>query len=88
MTDAVVVDVVRTPLGRRHGRLSGWHPVDLAAETLRALVRRNDLDPATVDDVIVGCVSQTGEQGLNVARNAVLAAGFPEWVPATTVDRQ
>ncbi len=88
MTDAVVVDVVRTPLGRRHGRLSGWHPVDLAAETLRALVRRNDLDPATVDDVIVGCVSQTGEQGLNVARNAVLAAGFPESVPATTVDRQ
>ncbi len=84
----MIVDVVRTPVGRRNGRLSGWHPVDLAAETLRALVDRNDLDPATVDDVIVGCVSQTGEQALNVARNAALAAGFPETVPGTTVDRQ
>ena len=84
----MIVDVVRTPVGRRNGRLSGWHPVDLAAETLRALVDRNDLDPAAVDDVIVGCVSQTGEQALNVARNAALAAGFPETVPGTTVDRQ
>ncbi|MDP8937067.1 MAG: thiolase family protein [Actinomycetota bacterium] len=88
MRDAVIVDVVRTPVGRRNGRLSGWHPVDLAAETLRALVDRNDLDPATVDDVIVGCVSQTGEQALNLARNAALAAGLPETVPGTTVDRQ
>ncbi len=84
----MIVDVVRTPVGRRNGRLSGWHPVDLAAETLRALVDRNDLDPATVDDVIVGCVSQTGEQALNLARNAALAAGLPETVPGTTVDRQ
>ena len=88
MITAVVVDAVRTPIGRRNGGLAGWHPVDLAAETLRALVGRNDLDPALVDDVILGCVSQTGEQGLNVARNAALAAGFPESVPGTTVDRQ
>jgi len=84
----VVVDVVRTPVGRRNGRLAGWHPVDLAAETLRALVARNDIDPATVDDVIVGCVSQTGEQALNIGRNVALAAGLPESVPGTTVDRQ
>lgn len=88
MTDALVVDAVRTPVGRRRGRLAGWHPVDLAAEVLRALVDRNDLDPAAVDDVIVGCVTQVGEQGMNVGRSAVLAAGFPESVPATTVDRQ
>ena len=88
MATAVVVDAVRTALGRRNGRLAGWHPVDLAAEVLRAIVERNDLDPAAVDDVILGCVSQTGEQGLNVARNAALAAGFPESVPGTTVDRQ
>ncbi len=84
----MVVDVVRTPVGRRNGRLAGWHPVDLAAETLRALVARNDIDPATVDDVIVGCVSQTGEQALNIGRNVALAAGLPESVPGTTVDRQ
>jgi acetyl-CoA acyltransferase len=88
VTSAVVVDAVRTALGRRNGRLAGWHPVDLAGELLAALVERNDLDPAEVDDVILGCVSQTGEQGLNVARNAALAAGFPESVPGTTVDRQ
>ena len=87
-TSAVIVDAVRTPLGRRNGRLRDWHPVDLAAEVLRALVTRNDLDPATVDDVIFGCFSQTGEQALNVARSAALAAGFPESVPGTTVDRQ
>jgi acetyl-CoA acetyltransferase family protein len=85
---AVIVDAVRTPLARRNGRLRDHHPVDLAAEVLRALVERNDLDPAAVDDVVLGCVSQTGEQALNVARNAVLAAGFPESVPGTTVDRQ
>jgi acetyl-CoA acyltransferase len=88
MPDAVIVDVVRTAGGKRHGKLSGWHPVDLAAETLKALVSRNDLDPAVVDDVIMGCVSQVGAQAVNVGRNAVLAAGFPESVPATTVDRQ
>ncbi|MGI8807684.1 MAG: thiolase family protein [Acidimicrobiales bacterium] len=88
MAAAVIVDAVRTPLGRRNGALRDWHPVDLAAHVLRSLVERNDLDPALVDDVIAGCVSQTGEQGLNVARNAALAAGFPESVPGTTVDRQ
>ena len=86
--DAVIVDAVRTPLGRRNGALRDWHPVDLTAHVLRALVERNHLDPAQVDDVIVGCVSQTGEQGLNLARNAAIAAGFPESVPGTTVDRQ
>jgi acetyl-CoA acyltransferase len=85
---AVIVDVVRTASGRRGGALSHWHPADLAAETLNALVERSGIDPAQVDDVIVGCVSQVGEQGLNVARNAVLAAGWPHQVPATTVDRQ
>ena len=76
------------PGGKRNGKLSGWHPADLAAETLKALVERNDLDPALVDDVIMGCVMQVGAQGVNIGRNAVLAAGFPESVPATTVDRQ
>ena len=88
MTTAVIVDAVRTAGGKRHGRLSGWHPVDLAAETLKALVERNDLDPGLIDDVIMGCVMQVGAQAVNVARNAVLAAGFPESVPATTIDRQ
>jgi acetyl-CoA acyltransferase len=88
MTTAVIVDAVRTAGGKRHGKLSGWHPVDLAAETLRALVERNDLDPALVDDVIMGCVMQVGAQAVNVGRNAVLAAGYPESVPATTIDRQ
>jgi acetyl-CoA acyltransferase len=88
MPAAVIVDAVRTAGGKRHGKLSGWHPVDLAAETLKALVDRNDLDPALIDDVIMGCVSQVGAQAVNVGRNAVLAAGFPESVPATTVDRQ
>ena len=86
--DAVIVDAVRTPVGRRNGALRDWHPVDLAAHVLGALVERNGLDPAVVDDVIVGCVTQTGEQGMNLARNAALAAGFPESVPGTTVDRQ
>jgi acetyl-CoA acyltransferase len=88
MTTAVIVDAVRTAGGKRNGKLSGWHAVDLAAEPLKALVARNDLDPALVDDVIMGCVMQVAEQALNVGRNAVLAAGFPESVPATTVDRQ
>lgn len=88
MQRAVVVDAVRTPTGKRSGKLDGYHPVDLAAIPLRALVERNDLDPGLVDDVIMGCVMQTGEQGLNVGRNAALAAGFPEDVVGTTIDRQ
>jgi acetyl-CoA acyltransferase len=88
MQRAVVIDAVRTPTGKWNGKLEGYHPVDLAAVTLRALVERNDLDPALVDDVIMGCVMQTGEQGVNVGRNAALAAGFPEDVVGTTIDRQ
>jgi acetyl-CoA acetyltransferase family protein len=88
MQNAVIVDVIRTPLGKRNGRLKDWHPVDLAAQTLKALVERNDLDPELIEDVIMGCVMQVGEQALNVARNAVLAAGLPETIPGTTVDRQ
>jgi acetyl-CoA acyltransferase len=88
MPEAVIVDIVRTAGGRRNGALSGWHPVDLAAETLKALAERNNLDPELVDDVIMGCVMQAGAQALNVGRNAVLAAGWPESVPSTTVDRQ
>jgi acetyl-CoA acyltransferase len=88
MTTAVIVDAVRTPGGKRNGKLRGWHAVDLAAEPLKALVERNDLDPALVDDVIMGCVMQVAEQAINVGRNAVLAAGFPESVPSTSIDRQ
>lgn len=88
MTDAVIVDAVRTPGGKRNGKLRNWHAADLASEPLKALVERNDLDPALVDDVIMGCVMEVGEQSLNVGRNAVLAAGYPESVPATTIDRQ
>jgi acetyl-CoA acyltransferase len=88
MTTAVIVDAVRTAGGKRNGKLRGWHAVDLASESLRALAERNDLDPALVDDVVMGCVMQVSEQSLNVGRNAVLAAGWPESVPATTVDRQ
>ena len=86
--EAVIVDAVRTPLGKRDGILKGWHPVELLAHMLKGLVERNRLNPELVDDVIAGCVMQVGEQSLNIARNAVLAAGFPESVPATTVDRQ
>jgi acetyl-CoA acyltransferase len=88
MPNAVIVDAVRTPGGKRNGKLSGWHPADLAAETLKAIAARSDLDPAIVDDVVMGCVMQVGDQSVNVGRNAVLAAGWPESVPATTVDRQ
>jgi acetyl-CoA acyltransferase len=88
MPTAVIVDAIRTAGGRRNGRLSGWHPADLAGELLSTLAERNDLDPALVDDVIMGCVMQVGAQALNIGRNAVLAAGWPESVPATTVDRQ
>jgi acetyl-CoA acyltransferase len=85
---AVIVDAIRTPLGKRNGKLKEWHPVDLAAVTMNALVERTGIDPAIVEDVIMGCVMQVGEQGVNVARNAVLAAGWPEDIPGTTVDRQ
>jgi acetyl-CoA acyltransferase len=88
MTTAVIVDAVRTPLGKRNGKLRDWHPVDLAAVTLEALQERTGIDPAAVDDVVMGCVMQVGEQAVNVARNAVLAASWPESVPGTTVDRQ
>jgi uncharacterized protein (TIGR00369 family) len=88
MPTAVIVDAIRTPGGKRNGKLKNWHAVDLASEALRAIASRNNLDPALIDDVIMGCVSQTGEQAFNVGRNAVLAAGWPESVPATTIDRQ
>jgi acetyl-CoA acetyltransferase family protein len=88
MHTAVIVDAVRTPLGRRNGKLKDWHPVDLAAETLKALQQRTGVDPNTIDDVVMGCVMQVGEQAFNVARNSVLAAGWPDGVPGTTIDRQ
>jgi acetyl-CoA acyltransferase len=88
MPTAVIVDAVRTPLGRRNGTLKGIHPVDLASHTLKALVERTGIDPGLIEDVIMGCVMQVGEQGLNVGRNAALAAGFPESVVGTTIDRQ
>ncbi len=84
----VAVGAARTPVGARNGGLAGWHAADLLAEVLDALVRRPGLDPATVDEVLVGCASPVGDQGANVARNAVLAAGWPESVPATTLDAQ
>jgi acetyl-CoA acyltransferase len=86
--DAVIVAAVRTPVGKRNGGLSGIHPVDLSGQVLRALAARTGLDPALVDDVIWGCVSQVGEQTFDIGRNAVLAAGWPESVPGVTVDRQ
>jgi acetyl-CoA acyltransferase len=88
MQNAVIVDAVRTPLGKRNGKLKDVHPVELAAHTLRALVERNDVDPALIEDVIMGCVMQVGDQAVNVGRNAVLSAGFPETVMGTTIDRQ
>jgi acetyl-CoA acyltransferase len=90
MTNAVIVDVIRTPSGKGKpgGQLSGIHPADLLAQVLRTLVERNRIDPGTIDDVVGGCVSQAGQQALNITRSAVLGAGFPESVPATTVDRQ
>ena len=88
MAEAYIVAAARTAGGKRGGRMSGWHPVDLGAEIVKALVARAKADPALVEDVIFGCVSQVGEQSTNVARNVVLAAGFPESVPGTSVDRQ
>ena len=88
MPEAYIVAATRTAGGRKGGQLSGWHPVDLAAQVLDDLVRRTGADPALIDDVIMGCVSQIGEQSTNVARGAVLASSLPETVPATSVDRQ
>src|SRR5215207_7959450 len=88
MRDAVIVAAVRTPVGRRRGALAGVHPVDLSAHVLGALADRSGIDPAVVDDVVWGCVSQVGEQAINIGRNAVLAAGWPESVPGTSIDRQ
>ena len=88
MNTAVIVDAIRTPLGKRNGKLKEWHPVDLMAEAMGAMVERNGFDPGLVDDVVMGCVMQVGEQSTNIARNAVLAAGWPEGVPGTTIDRQ
>ncbi|HUO48945.1 MAG TPA: thiolase family protein, partial [Acidimicrobiales bacterium] len=86
--EAVIVDTLRTAFGKRQGALAGWHPVDLLAFALSNLVERTGVDPGRVDDVIGGCVTQVGEQSTNVARNAWVAAGLPQAVPATTVDRQ
>jgi acetyl-CoA acyltransferase len=86
--DALIIEAVRTPIGRRKGMLSGWHPADLLSEVLAAVVERAGVDPGEVDDVIVGCLDQVGEQSANIARSAVLGAGFPESVPAMTIDRQ
>src|SRR6202020_81618 len=88
MSDAVIVAAVRTPVGKRNGGLSGVHPVDLSAHVLNALADRAGVNPEIVDDVIWGCVSQVGEQTFDIARNAVLAAGWPQSVPGVTVDRQ
>ncbi len=88
MTDALIVDAVRSPIGRRNGSLSGIRGDDLSAQVLNGLVSRNDLDPAEVEDVQMGCVTQIGEQGWNIARMATMAAGWPETVCGTTVDRQ
>lgn len=86
--EAVIVGALRTAVGRRNGKLKDWHPVDLMAQVLSALVEQAGIDAGLVEDVIIGCVGQVGEQSLNVGRNAALAAGFPESVPGTTVDRQ
>ena len=88
MRDAVIVEAVRTPVGRRNGGLSGVHPADLSAHVLKALIERVGLDPAVVDDVVWGCVSQVGEQTFDIARTAVLTAGWPDSVTGVTVDRQ
>src|SRR4030081_2580983 len=88
MPEAYIVAAVRTAGGRKGGKLAGWHPADLAAHVIDAVVARAGADPAAVDDVILGCVGQIGQQGSNVARHAVLASSLPESVPGTTIDRQ
>jgi acetyl-CoA acyltransferase len=87
MRDAVIVEAVRTPIGRRRGSLAGTHPVDLAAHLLEAIVERTGIDPVTIDDVVFGCVNQLADQAGNVGRLSVLAAGWPESIPGTTIDR-
>ncbi|MBO0873683.1 MAG: acetyl-CoA C-acetyltransferase, partial [Pseudonocardia sp.] len=87
MPEAVIVEAIRTPIGKRNGALAGVHAVDLSALVLTALVERTGVDPATIDDVVWGCVSQVGDQSSNVGRYAVLAAGWPETVPGITVNR-
>ena len=86
--EAVIVDCARTAFGKRKGALAGWHPTDLLGLVLRTIVERNDIDPERIDDVVGGCVTQSGEQGCNVTRNAWVAGGLPWSVPATSVDRQ
>ena len=86
--EAVIVDCARSAFGKRKGVLAGWHPTDLLGFALRSVIERNDLDPGLIDDVVGGCVTQSGEQGTNVTRNAWVAAGLPQSVPATSVDRQ
>jgi acetyl-CoA acetyltransferase family protein len=86
--EAVIVDTVRTAIGKRKGALANWHPTDLLGFALRSLLERNDVDPEMIDDVVGGCVTQSGEQGCNVTRNSWVAAGLPWHVPATSVDRQ
>jgi acetyl-CoA C-acetyltransferase len=88
MAEAYIVEAVRTAGGRRDGKLAGWHPADMAGEVLTALVERSGIDPAALDDVIMGCVSQVGEQAFALGRNAVLASKLPDSVPAVTIDRQ
>ncbi len=88
MAEAVIVEAVRSPVGKRNGALSGVHPSELSAQVLNGLVQRAGIDPGLVDDVIWGCVMQAGEQALDIARTAVLTAGWPETVPGVTVDRQ
>ncbi len=87
MREALIIDAVRTPRGRRKGSLAEVHPIDLLCVPLRALVERNQLDPAHIEDVVIGCVTETGEQGTNIARGAVLAAGWPVEIPAVTLNR-
>jgi acetyl-CoA C-acetyltransferase len=88
MAEAYIVDAVRTAGGRRGGKLAGWHPADLGGEVLNALVTRSGIDPAAVEDVVLGCVTQAGEQSFALARNAVLASGLPSSIPGVTIDRQ
>jgi acetyl-CoA C-acetyltransferase len=88
VADAYIIGAVRTPVGVRKGKLAGVHPADLSAQALRALVNRTGIDPAAVDDVVMGCVSQVGPQALDIARTAWLSAGLPESVPGVTIDRQ
>ena len=88
MSEAYIVQALRTAGGRRNGKLAGWHPADMVGEVLNALVDRSGVDPSAIEDVILGCVSQVGEQSFHIARNAVLASRLPDSVPAVTIDRQ